>query len=177
LAVVGGRDGRDAPPPGRLGWWLNLALRLGIAAIFLWAALDKIAHPDRFADIVNDYNLLPRVLVNPFAVILPWVEVVVAAFLALGIWVPSAALLATGMTVMFMGAITAALAQGYADLHCGCFTTSQEGRGEAWGLLWRDGVLLAACAWLFWRTWRTGSVPRGTSVSRETIQEADSGES
>ena len=156
-------------------WFLNFALRLAIAAVFLWASLDKIAHPDRFADIVNDYNLMPAWGVNPFALVLPWVEVVVALFLVLGIWMPSAALLATGMTVMFMVAITWALAQGYSDLHCGCFTTSQEGKGEAWGLLWRDAALLVACAWLFWRTWQPGGkVSRETLVSRETRQEADS---
>lgn len=134
-------------------WWLNLALRVGIAVVFLWAAADKVAHPDRFADIVTDYQILPAFLVNPFAAVLPWIEVAVGVCLLLGLWVPASALLATGMTVMFMGAITWALAQGYADLHCGCFTTSQEGRGEAWGLLWRDAILLAACGWLFWRTW------------------------
>jgi len=143
-------------------WWLNLALRVGIAAVFLWAAVDKIAHPDRFADIITDYRILPACLVNPFAVVLPWVEIAVGLCLLLGLWLPASSLLATGMTVMFMIAITWALAQGYADLHCGCFTTSQEGRGEAWGLLWRDGILLAACAWLFWRTWRRPVCPAGS---------------
>ncbi len=156
-----------------LAWWLNFVLRLGIAVVFFWAALDKIAHPDRFADIISDYQILPAPLLNPFAVMLPWVEVAVAAFLALGIWVPAGALLASGMTVMFMIAIAYALAKGAADLHCGCFTTSAEGRGEAWGLLWRDALLLAACVCLFWRTWWIVNVSRETSVSRETIQEAD----
>lgn len=159
-----------------VAWWLNLALRLGLAVVFFWAALDKIAHPNRFADIITDYQMLPTALLNPFAVMLPWVEVAVAVFLALGIWVPAAALLASGMTVMFMIAIAYALAKGAADLHCGCFTTSAEGRGEAWGLLWRDAILLAACAWLFWRTWWVTNVSRETSVSRETIQEAHGGD-
>ena len=169
-------------PPSRLALrsfsgagWLNFALRLVIAAVFLWAARDKLVHPDQFADIVHDYNLLPLSLVNAFAVCLPWAEVTVAVFLVLGIWVQSAALVATGMTVMFMGAITAALLQQN-QINCGCFTTSQEGQREAWGLLWRDAVLLAGCAWLFWRTWRPGNVSRETSVSHETIQEADSGD-
>ncbi len=159
-------------------WFLNLALRLAIAAVFVWASVDKIAHPDRFADIVKDYNLLPAWGINPFALMLPYVEVTVALFLIVGLWTPSAALVGTGMTVMFMGAITAALAQGYSDLHCGCFTTSQEGKGEAWSLLFHDAILLAACAWLFWRMWRApeGKVSRETHVSRETIQEADSGD-
>ncbi|HEY3398887.1 MAG TPA: MauE/DoxX family redox-associated membrane protein [Armatimonadota bacterium] len=137
-----------------LAWWLNLALRLVIAAVFLYAAVDKIAHPDRFADIVSDYQLLPAFLVNPFAVIMPWVEVALGVWLVVGAWTPSAALLASGMTVMFMAAIVAALAIGAGDLHCGCFTTSQEGRSEAWGLLVRDAFLLAATVWLLVRSYR-----------------------
>lgn len=153
-----------------VGWWLNLALRLVIATVFLWACMDKIAHPDRFADIVSDYKLLPAWTVNPFAVVLPWVEGAVAVCLVVGLWVPSAALLATGMTVMFMGAIV--LGQGET---CGCFSTSAEGRSDSWGLMFRDALLLAACGWLLWRTWPRGAWPC-TNVSRETVQEGDGSE-
>jgi uncharacterized membrane protein YphA (DoxX/SURF4 family) len=162
----GKRSSRFTP-----AWWLTLALRLGIAAVFLWAARDKLVHPDQFADIVHDYGLLPVPLVNVFAVCLPWAEVAVAVCLVLGIWVESAALVATGMTMMFIGALAAALAQGHGDLACGCTSTSPEARHDAWGLLVRDAGLLFVCAWLFWRTWRAGKVSRETNVSRETLQE------
>jgi hypothetical protein len=155
-----------------LAWWLTVALRVAIAAVFLVAARDKLVHPDRFADIVHDYNLLPLPLVNLFAVCLPWVETAVGILLLLGIWVPSVSLLATGLTVMFMGAITGALLQAH-HLNCGCFTTSAEGSGEAWGLLWRDALLLAACVWLFWRTCRTVDAPRTTPQEADASASGD----
>ena len=54
-----------------------------------------------------------------------------------------AALLAAAMTVMFLGAIAAALARGL-DITCGCFHT-EAGHAIGVGLLWRDLALLAAC--------------------------------
>ena len=56
--------------------WLVLALRLIVGVVFIYASIDKIIHPDRFAEIVWDFDLLPRSLVNPFSVCLPWIELV-----------------------------------------------------------------------------------------------------
>jgi uncharacterized membrane protein YphA (DoxX/SURF4 family) len=133
---------------------LLLGLRVVVGAVFLYAAVDKIVHPDRFADVVWDYNLLPAALVNPFAVCLPWVELVAGLLLVTGAWVPSTALLTAGLTVMFLVAVGINLARGADGFHCGCFSTTQEGPSEAWSLMWRDALLLAAAVVLFWRSWR-----------------------
>ena len=129
---------------------LVIALRATVAAVFIWASLDKIAHPDRFADIVWDYGILPEGLVNLFAVGLPWVELVLGVFLLAGIWVPSAALLASGLTVMFMVALAVGLSRGE-EFHCGCFSTAQEGTGSGWDLMWKDALLLTAGVVLLWQ--------------------------
>lgn len=148
-----GRPGRQRHAAGRA---LTVLLRVVIAGVFLAAAADKIVHPDRFADVVSDYQILPAWLVNLFAVCLPWVEVVVGLALLVGLWVPEAALLALGMTLMFMLALAINLARGNTNLHCGCFSTSQEGPGSAWDLLWRDAILMVACAGLLWATCPAG---------------------
>lgn len=129
--------------------WLILALRLIVGGVFIYASIDKIVHPDRFAEIVWDYELLPESLVNPFSVCLPWVELVMGILLVAGIWVPGGALLATAMTVMFMMAVGYALSRGAEDFHCGCFTTVQEGPEEAWGVIRRDAILIVATVLLF----------------------------
>ena len=90
--------------------WIIVALRLTVAAFFMYAAIDKIAHPDRFADVVWDYQILPEWSINFFAAILPWVEMTVGFTLIAGIWVPSAAGLATAMMLMFMAAVAVGLA-------------------------------------------------------------------
>jgi cobalt-zinc-cadmium efflux system protein len=138
---------------------LVLALRLAVGAVFIYASIDKIVHPDRFAEIVWDFDMLPEGLVNPFSACLPWIELVMGISLVAGLWVPSAALISLAMTVMFMMAVGHALARGAEDFHCGCFTTVQEGPDEAWAVMWRDAVLLAGIIWLFLATF-AGRTPR-----------------
>jgi len=144
----------------RLRRWIMVGVRLVIAAVFISASIDKIIHPDRFADIVWDYQLLPMSLANLFAVCLPWIELALGLLLVVGCWVPSASLVAFGLTAMFMAALGLALASGTAELHCGCFSTSGEGgKEEAWGLLARDALLLVGCAWLFVTSWAVEQSP------------------
>lgn len=130
-----------------------IALRvIGIAlgATFVYASLDKIARPDRFADIVKDYQMLPALFVNAFALLMPWVEMVTGAALVLGVWRRAAGLLAAALTVAFMVAIAQARLRGL-DIECGCFDVSSTSSTKAsWSLFARDAVLLAASV-LVWR--------------------------
>ena len=63
---------------------LTLACRLFLGIIFIYASLDKIAHPDQFARIVFNYHLLPGYLVNLVALILPVAEFVAGVCLITG---------------------------------------------------------------------------------------------
>jgi uncharacterized membrane protein YphA (DoxX/SURF4 family) len=137
------------------GWrrWAVVVLRVIVAAFFIYAAVDKIIHPDRFADVVWDYQVLPEWSINLFAVILPWVEVTIGVTLIAGIWVPSSAALATALMLVFTMAVTISLIRGDDAFHCGCFSTTQEGAGSGWDLLWRDGLMLAACVALLKLVW------------------------
>jgi uncharacterized membrane protein YphA (DoxX/SURF4 family) len=148
--------------------WIILALRLIVAAFFIYAAVDKIVHPDRFADVVWDYQILPEWIVNLFAVVLPWVEVAVGFTLIAGIWLPSSAGLATAMMVMFTVAVTVSLVRGDDAFHCGCFSTTQEGAGSGWDLLWRDGLILLACLALLRLVWPPREAP--SAPAPETAQ-------
>ena len=70
------------------------------------------------------------------------------ALLITGRWLPSAALLSAGMTLVFMIATAYALATGVEDFHCGCFSTSQEDGPSPGEALARDAILLAVTVWL-----------------------------
>lgn len=50
---------------------LVLLFRLVLGVTFVYASLDKIAHPEQFARIVYNYKTLPHFLINIFAVMLP----------------------------------------------------------------------------------------------------------
>lgn len=123
---------------------VELILRLVVGGLFIYASIDKIIHVDEFADILGEYQMLRDGYVNPLAMVLPWVELATGFCLVCGLWVPSAALISTVLTALFMGAIAWALHLGIEDFHCGCFNTLQEQVDDPLKVLWRDAVLLAA---------------------------------
>ncbi len=128
--------------------YVVLALRIGFGAMWIVAAWDKIAHPDKFAIAVDNYHMLPRVLVHAFALALPWVEMLVGLCLVAGVAVEGAALLSAAMMVMFIIGLTQALVRGL-DISCGCFaqTTGQESKISPW-LVLRDAALIAGSLWI-----------------------------
>ena len=141
------------PMPNLWPWLRNsrsvlLVLRIGIGLVFLYASVDKVVHPDQFAEIMQDYEILPKMVVNGAALWLAWLEVVLGICLILGAWLRAAALMGTGLTVLFLGGLSIALTRGV-GLHCGCFSTDPGGRDvRTWISLWQEGLLLLACVWL-----------------------------
>jgi len=123
--------------------WLSLLCRLAVGGVFIWASLDKLAHPAEFAKAIHHYRLVPYALLHPLALLLPAVEMVAGLALVAGWRRRGAALLCLGMLAVFMIAIGAALARGL-DISCGCFNTDG-GHGVGLDLLWRDLLLLLAC--------------------------------
>jgi uncharacterized membrane protein YphA (DoxX/SURF4 family) len=128
----------------RLAGWVLLVLRLGMAGVFVGAAVPKIAAPDLFALAIHNYQMLPPWGVNGMAVVLPWLELIVGACLAAGIWRRASALVMTLLMVVFMIALMSAAARGL-SISCGCFEVgeSAEKSSLVWALL-RDAGFLAA---------------------------------
>jgi uncharacterized membrane protein YphA (DoxX/SURF4 family) len=118
-----------------------LAARLVIGALFLYACVDKIAHPDRFAVAIRNYHFLPDALVNFWAITLPWAEALVGLTLVLGVWTRGAGLVSALMYFSFVIALSAALARGL-DISCGCFNQGGEGSKISALYVVRDSGLL-----------------------------------
>ncbi len=128
-----------------------LAAHLYLAAIFLLACWHKILEPAAFALDIATYQILPLGLVNPLAIVLPWVELAAGLMLLLGFRTRAAALLLAGMMVMFTVAISIAVAKGL-DMSCGCFAS--QGSAEdpiSWHTILRDlsWLLLAVYVLIF----------------------------
>jgi uncharacterized membrane protein YphA (DoxX/SURF4 family) len=119
---------------------VHLACRWLVGAVLVYASIDKLVHPDAFAQSIANYRMVPMPLLHGFAWLLPVVEAVVGAALIVGWQRRGAALLAAMMMVMFIIAIAWALARGL-DISCGCFDT-EGGHGVGRDLLVRDVVLL-----------------------------------
>ena len=128
-----------------------LAARLYLAAIFLFACWHKILEPAAFALDIATYQILPLGLVNPLAIVLPWVELAAGLMLLSGFRTRAAALLVAGMMVMFTVAIAIAVAKGL-DMSCGCFASQASAEDPiSWRTVLRDlsWLLLAAYVLIF----------------------------
>ncbi len=129
----------------RLAGWALLLLRLGMGAVFVVAAVPKIAAPDLFALAIHNYQMLPPWGVNIMAVVLPWLELVVGACLAVGIWRRASALIMAILMVVFMIALASAAARGL-SISCGCFEVGEHAEKSSlvWAVLRDTGFLAAA---------------------------------
>lgn len=112
-----------------------------VAAIFIFAGASKILNPGAFARDIDNYRLLPYLLVTIMAVILPWLEVLCGVFLIVGKWKKGAAFILLVLTFMFLIAIGSAVARGL-DITCGCFSNTIEGTKIGYTRLIEDGILL-----------------------------------
>jgi len=128
---------------------LALPARWYLGAVFLGACAHKLLHPAAFALDVATYGLLPLALVNPVALLLPWVELAAGLQLGLGLRARAGALLAAAMMVAFIAALLWALAQGL-HIPCGCFASQglAEDPISGWTLL-RDLGWLALAVYVF----------------------------
>ncbi len=125
-----------------------LARLLGIAlgAIFLYASVSKVIDPAAFSRTVYHYQLLPPAAVNLVAIVLPWIEALVGALLIFGLRVRGASLLAVITLILFLGAMSSALARGL-NIDCGCFKA--EGTKLGLDRIIGDLVLLAAAFFVY----------------------------
>jgi putative oxidoreductase len=129
--------------------YLALAARLYLAAIFLFACYHKLLNPGSFALDIATYQILPLSLINPMAIILPWIELFAAIMLLVGFRSRAAALLTSGMMLMFTVAIFIAVAKGL-DMSCGCFAA--QGAADdpiSWRSILRDLGWLGLSLYVF----------------------------
>jgi putative oxidoreductase len=131
--------------------WLQRALAVVVGGVFVYASHDKIWWPERFARIVYHYQIigpsdvLPPLLPNLLAVVLPWVELLAGLALILGLWRREAAWLAALLLTVFIIAVSTTLVRGIDIQNCGCFSLDAQGRAAGLALILEDlGLLLAS---------------------------------
>jgi uncharacterized membrane protein YphA (DoxX/SURF4 family) len=132
---------------GRAAAWLDRLGRWALAGIFLYAAIPKILDPLGFAEDISHYALVPDFLVNALAVVLPWIEAVVALALLTGFAAEGALFTATLLLFVFLLALGQAWVRGL-DIDCGCFGHAQNGATVLIALLRDLGFFLLALATL-----------------------------
>jgi len=122
--------------------YVTMLLRLYFGGLFIYASLDKIASPEQFARIVFNFHILPGSLVNIFALILPFTELVAGVGVIIGFLYRGSRDYLMLLTVVFIVAIGINVVRGV-NLECGCFTVSSGAKSAGLQLIVRDLLYLA----------------------------------
>jgi uncharacterized membrane protein YphA (DoxX/SURF4 family) len=124
--------------------WFIFALRLIIGGIFIYAAVDKIIHPEAFARIIHNYRLLPPSLINLLAIFMPWIEFIAGICLIIGFKYKGANLLIIGMLLVFIAALAISHARGI-NINCGCFSTASSVKSDLLARIIEDILMAIGC--------------------------------
>lgn len=128
----------------------SLTIRFVLGAVFIFAGIPKIMGTAAFAGAVYNYQLLPDVLINFFAIFLPWLEVIVGIFLILGVWLPGTVVIYNGLIITFIAALVISVHRGL-DISCGCFSTDSTDVINL-GTILRDVALFMASLYLLFES-------------------------
>jgi uncharacterized membrane protein YphA (DoxX/SURF4 family) len=121
---------------------VQLLLRLVLGGLLVLAGVTKLTDRLAFRQAVAEYQVLPAALERPFAMALPYIEVVLGALLLLGLGTTAVAALAAPLFASFGIAIGINLARGR-SFNCHCFGSVQSDP-IGWGALLRSLALVIA---------------------------------
>lgn len=125
--------------------------RVVIAGLFLFAAWQKLfdpnAGPQKFALAINSFKILPEHLVHLATGVIPWLEVLCAGLVLVGVWTRAAATVLTLLLVGFTAAVISVLLRGM-NVSCGCFgkhTLLCAADKMTWCKVVENGLILLPC--------------------------------
>jgi putative oxidoreductase len=126
--------------------------RIILGGIFVYAAYAKLHFNGSwhfgdyyffFGMAINSYNLLPLWAVELVSRFMPWFELVLGLSLLIGIGIRWTSLIASGLLVVFIAAMTRAYILGL-EIVCGCFGNSE--KLGPWTLIRDSSMLVLALA-------------------------------
>ena len=135
--------------------WLTVRVQIALGVLFVAASLPKIVDPPSFAHMIYNYKIIPWALINPMALIMPWIELLCGLALILGIWKGTARTIIAALLLTFIASIGINLARGNA-IDCGCFDVSaanktvDERLADMRFVILRDVGMLLMVAQLWW---------------------------
>lgn len=162
---------------------IDIALRLGLAGIFIYAGIAKMANVETFASSIARFELLPEALVNLAALSLPPLEILSGVALLTGPFTRFAAFNLSCLCVLFLGVLLSAAFRRI-EVDCSCFGSGSQLPLSQ--LVIRDLMLLAASSFLYLgavrrvgahqSTGRKGAdthKPSGDSIDSEVLSQPD----
>ncbi|MGC5050462.1 MauE/DoxX family redox-associated membrane protein [Micromonospora sp. DT48] len=154
--------------------WLGLAVRLGLAAVWLWAGWSKVGDLAASGRAVNAYQILPYDVAMAVGAALPFVELALGVLLVLGLATRLVAGVSAALLLVFIAGIASAWSRGLA-IDCGCFGVGGElPAGETPSYLpeiLRDIGFLALAGFLL--IWPRTAVSVDGALTGEPVEDED----
>ncbi len=141
-------------------------VRLLTSGLFLYASCNKLFALPSFAQVVNDYGLVPEELAFPVAVVLVAAEIITA--LALLVELRGGLCGITLLLLLFIAVLLYGIHLGLA-VDCGCFGPENSEHTAYQGLhqaLYRDLAMLVG---VYWYRYRFSVALRGLRIIRFVI--------
>ncbi|MGC5031694.1 MauE/DoxX family redox-associated membrane protein [Micromonospora sp. DT229] len=154
--------------------WLGLAVRLGLAAVWLYAGATKVGDLAGSGRAVHAYQVLPYEVSMVVGAVLPFVELALGVLLVLGLATRLSAGVSAALLVVFIAGIISAWSRGLA-IDCGCFGTGGElPAGESpsyFPEILRDLGFLALAGFLL--IWPRTAVSVDGALAGEPVEDED----
>ena len=135
-----------------------VAVSLVLAAVFIYAGIDKIRDPLQFADSIAAFSILPAVFINLLAIGLPPFEILCGLVILAPVSRRIGALAMVLCSMLFFTALLSALARGL-TLDCGCFGAGAPSRSRMWLELVLDAALFCGALFVYGRSIRRSLRP------------------
>lgn len=134
--------------------WLGTVVRLGLAAVWLFAGGAKVGDLAASGRAVNAYDVMPFEVAKVIGAALPFVELALGVLLLVGLATRVVAAISAGLLVVFIAGIASAWSRGL-SIDCGCFGSGGElaaGQTPTYGTeILRDvGFLILAAFLVVW---------------------------
>jgi len=134
--------------------WLGTLVRLGLAAVWLFAGGAKVGDLAGSGRAVNAYQVMPFEVAKVIGAALPFVELTLGVLLVVGLATRVVAAISSALLLVFIAGISSAWARGL-SIDCGCFGSGGQlaaGQSPSYGPeIARDvGFLVLAAFLIIW---------------------------
>lgn len=154
--------------------WIRTVIRVGLAAVWIVAAVPKILDPSQSVNAVAAYELFPQSLNQLIGWALPFFELLLGLVLLAGVFTRWAALASGLLQLAFIAGLLSAWSRGL-SIDCGCFSAGGQVAAEdvTYGQsLVRDIAFTLAAAWLVWQPFTRLSADQALGLNETTGPDA-----
>jgi putative oxidoreductase len=121
-------------------------VRVLLGGLLIAAGVLKVGHSAELASNIAGFRILPPDVVGPIAVALPYVELLLGAYLIAGLFTRTIAAIVAAQFLLYAAAIGSAVVR-HIPANCGCFGPNDSATAD-WPHVAFDVLLAAAAAFV-----------------------------